>query len=109
MRFKNTPGPWYFDKVTTCCGHCFRVGSREQLDTPKDELRHKVPSYACLYVDYGNMGDEAEANASLISKAPKMLDVLRHAQDIMKLSKRYKHSTMLEEIENVLAEIAGEA
>lgn len=77
---KHTPGPWVFDKVETSCGHCFRIGTQDQLTQPR--VAKNAPSYQCiyLYVDYGSHAEEAEANAKLTAAAPQMLEALEYAR-----------------------------
>ena len=72
---KHTPAPWMVEKVKTSCGHCFKIGTKEQFQEKKDRPLN-IPSYACLYVDYGNASNQSEANANLIAAAPELLEAL---------------------------------
>jgi len=78
---KHTPAPWVSSKIKTSSGHCFRIGSQEQIDK-REENKHTVPAYACLYVDYMNAHEEAEANANHIVHCVNMHDELMEALEM---------------------------
>lgn len=63
----HTPTPWIMDEVPTSCGRCFRIGSEDQVRQTRGSRR--LPSYACLYDDYGAGENQAKANAALIVRA----------------------------------------
>lgn len=65
---KHTPTPWVHEIVETSCGHCIKIGAIEQLNLGRID-RLSIPSYACIYVDYGRAFKEAIANAAFIVEA----------------------------------------
>lgn len=96
-----TPGPWAYDKVKTSCGHCFRIGAPSQLAKERD-IR-TLPAYACLYVDYGNAGLEAEANARLIAAAPCLLEALEISLGEMEAARENITPSVIVQVRRVIA------
>ena len=74
MSATHTPTPWIFDEIMTSCGRCFRIGSAEQIAARKP--RGGIPSYACLYDDWGQGENATKANAAFIVRAVNSFDDL---------------------------------
>lgn len=68
MKQTHTKGKWIYEEKKTQVGRCFCIGTKEMLNYKKGDTP-KIPSYACIYDDYGTGNNETEANAKLIVTA----------------------------------------
>lgn len=63
----HTPTPWKVIEKQTQVGRCFCIGGEDQF--AEKSLTNRVPSYACLYDDYGQGDNVTKANAEFIVRA----------------------------------------